>query len=939
MTSREKNAVFARMEASCQAQQLKQQLFKEAMEYKAYLIAMGFVVGNFDFKHQEAIFYQYMMALECSCKNYRKLLEEALKEVEVKEKEVQEAEQKAEDAKKHYDDVVAVLEALKNKDQETQAALDRIKDKLHAVAVSEAEESEKRKKSYEASRKKAKSLQEQIEAETAKLQKLLEQAKAAEAEEQTKAAEAEEQAKTAAEEQTKAAEAEEQAKTAAEEQASETGRETVPGRNNGETMPVEAAAPMISDKEKSGAEQANSLGADAKYSEIFDEIERAKNVTSGVQGQTSIHNPEDVEHIKELEEKDKANTEEIKRLANDNADLRQQVAELKEKREADEELQEELKGDFNYKTKKNSSNSSLAPRSNMPNCEQATPPILGGTNEEEGSGSGTEKGNPSAEEKDDEAQAAYNALHDPRKSPDAGTGSEPKKPGKPKGSHGGGMGLNEKAIQRPIQYCDPVECHNCPHREQCQKERLKKAETRHVEDIEIRLVRDTYVSRKCYCPVHQKEIQGEFPPGLAGKGSKQYGANIRALSILMNTYGFVSYERTAQIINSFCGTTVSHGSIYNWVHEAADMLGDVMSYIGEALLSEKVAYLDETGVAVNGILFWLHTFCDANYTYLHADPKRGRDGMDRGGLLPFFTGTIVTDCWASYFTMKNVRHGLCNAHLLRELYALVCFYPKDQAWAQDLMNLMREMDHKRNLKKDAKQTSFTSKELKEFWDKYDEIVNRGLDIHNLSHEPVDRTQRKKAGKKHQQENDDQSKDGRKPLGKAVNLLLRLRDYKEMYLLFTKDFDVEFSNGNAERSFRMVSKKRSIVGAFTKPQGASDWATIWSYLDTCRKHGISQTDALIACLSGQAVNLLFSEEDQAALRKARKARLNDPNNKDKLDALEELNKEADEIFNNWEKYKEEKEKEREERKRKKAETKQKPAKSSATTAANSESKAS
>ena len=61
MTSREKNAVFARMEASCQAQQLKQQLFKEAMEYKAYLIAMGFVVGNFDFKHQEAIFYQYMI--------------------------------------------------------------------------------------------------------------------------------------------------------------------------------------------------------------------------------------------------------------------------------------------------------------------------------------------------------------------------------------------------------------------------------------------------------------------------------------------------------------------------------------------------------------------------------------------------------------------------------------------------------------------------------------------------------------------------------------------------------------------------------------------------------------------------------------------------------------------------------------------------------------
>lgn len=37
------------------------------------------------------------------------------------------------------------------------------------------------------------------------------------------------------------------------------------------------------------------------------------------------------------------------------------------------------------------------------------------------------------------------------------------------------------------------------------------------------------------------------------------------------------------------------------------------------------------------------------------------------GIIPRYGGVLIHDCWASYLSYDHCSHGLCGAHLLREL--------------------------------------------------------------------------------------------------------------------------------------------------------------------------------------------------------------------------------------------------------------------------------
>ena len=60
----------------------------------------------------------------------------------------------------------------------------------------------------------------------------------------------------------------------------------------------------------------------------------------------------------------------------------------------------------------------------------------------------------------------------------------------------------------------------------------------------------------------------------------------------------------------------------------------------------------------------LHVASDKTLTYYHISPKRKAP-------LPDLSGTVMHDHYKPYYQLNSVNHGLCNAHHLRELNALI----------------------------------------------------------------------------------------------------------------------------------------------------------------------------------------------------------------------------------------------------------------------------
>ena len=411
-----------------------------------------------------------------------------------------------------------------------------------------------------------------------------------------------------------------------------------------------------------------------------------------------------------------------------------------------------------------------------------------------------------------------------------------KRAGHQEGEKSTGFHFSDKAVFEETEIVMPSRCLGCARYQECLK-RGKQNAKRNIEDVKVEVTVRSFKTVTVECPEDGETYTGEYP--FEAKGTNNIGTAVRAWTALLVCAGMVSYSSACEIVKGISGINVSKDVAVNAVHQLAEKVKPAVGRILEVLLKEDVVCCDETGVNVNGSLYWIHTVATEMYTFLSLQKKRGKEGMDAAGFLLLYTGIIVHDCWQAYFKYDGLQHGLCNAHIGRELQGLAKFFRNCKEWATKMSDLLVEMDTAREKAISEGKKGFSEETIKDFEDRYDNILAEGLLLHPLPE-------------------DTEKKRGRKKKGKARSLLERMRDHKSEFLLFLHDFRVPFTSNEAEKSFRMVAVKRGVIGCFRSEKGAEEFVLIWSYLSSAHKHGISYYEAVYQALCGNALNLLFPD---------------------------------------------------------------------------------
>src|SRR3954452_12924538 len=139
------------------------------------------------------------------------------------------------------------------------------------------------------------------------------------------------------------------------------------------------------------------------------------------------------------------------------------------------------------------------------------------------------------------------------------------------------------------------------------------------------------------------------------------------------------------------------GTVAAWTSRAAAGLAPFTAAARTALTGAELVHVDETGLRVAGRGHWLHVATSDRFTALFCHRKRGKEAIDAAGVLPGFTGIAVHDAFAPYARYWSATHALCNAHLLRELIAVVDHHtthplpssselPKGWCWASQVID-------------------------------------------------------------------------------------------------------------------------------------------------------------------------------------------------------------------------------------------------------------
>ena len=300
------------------------------------------------------------------------------------------------------------------------------------------------------------------------------------------------------------------------------------------------------------------------------------------------------------------------------------------------------------------------------------------------------------------------------------------------------------------------------------------------------------------------QVRGAFPASVAAP--VQYGPRLLALGSLLNTDYRLPLAKISALLGDLFAYQVNESTLWSANASLYAQLQPVETTIRQALQGSPLLHVDETGMRVKGKLYWLHVACNQAFTYLFVHLNRGKIALDSAqSVLADFSGWLIHDCWQSYFGLTKVRHGLCGAHLIRELQALLEGGSQWAGWMQGFLW---------DAYKASRDGPIALDQQAHWQSRYQLICQQGL-----SQEPAPQVPPR----------------GRAKQSKGRNLLNRLLQHESAVLAFAFESGVAFTNNQAERDLRPAKVKQKVSNCFRTQAGADHYARIIGFVSTMRKN--------------------------------------------------------------------------------------------------------
>ncbi len=339
----------------------------------------------------------------------------------------------------------------------------------------------------------------------------------------------------------------------------------------------------------------------------------------------------------------------------------------------------------------------------------------------------------------------------------------------------------------------------------------KLKERRQSLDIELFSIKESITeyqsfSKKCSACGYENHNTNAF--NLAPNIS--YGATLIAMVSYLSVSQFMSNKRVVALLKNFFNIKMSEGSITSLLAKAAKYSEVELVKIKAILEKASVIGIDETGCKVDGVKHWHWTFQNEHNTLIVADKSRGTKVITNTFENGFKNACVVHDNYSSYSSLEAFSEQLCLAHKMRDLnYAIEC---DDTKLMKGIKTLLKEAI------KDDKE-KLTSQQRVTLKQEYDNSLESLLTMPYLEKSET-----------HKQ-------------------IKSLKKAKEKIFTFLLNENIPPDNNGSERAIRNVKVKQKVSGQFKSLAGAQNYAALRSIIDTSRKRGLNEFEALVSVMKG------------------------------------------------------------------------------------------